>query len=134
MVVGRKSNHACMPISITLHFKDFGLLVGFLIILLACGAETPNVTPIGTIAPTPTPTPRVIVATTATPMPSSTPVPTMTPAPTQRVVAADTPVPTITPEPTATPGANGYRCPYRNSYSYASAANTYSHAAATPGE
>ena len=26
MVVGRKSNHACMPISITLHFKDFGLL------------------------------------------------------------------------------------------------------------
>ena len=26
MVVGRKSNHACMPISITPHFKDFGLL------------------------------------------------------------------------------------------------------------
>ena len=35
------------------------------------------------------------------------------------------------------PGANGYRCPYcnshTNSYSYASAANTYSHTA-TPGE
>ena len=29
MVVGRKSNHACMPISITPHFKDFGLLVSF---------------------------------------------------------------------------------------------------------
>ena len=27
------------------------------------------------------------------------------------------------------PGANGYRCPYCNSYSYASAVNTYSHAA-----
>ena len=24
--MGRKSNHACMPISITPHFKDFGLL------------------------------------------------------------------------------------------------------------
>ena len=32
VVVGRKSNHACMPISITPHFKDFGkdLLVSFL--------------------------------------------------------------------------------------------------------
>ena len=78
------------------------VLVGFLTFILACGAETPNVTPIGTIAPTPTPTPRVIVATTPTPMPSSTPMPTMTPAPTQRVIAADTPVPTTTPEPTAT--------------------------------
>ena len=81
-------------------------LCGFLIILLACGAETPNVTPVGTIAPTPTPTPRVIVVTTAptaTPMPSSTPVPTTMPTPTQRVVAADTPVPTITSEPTVTP-------------------------------
>ena len=81
-------------------------LGGFLIILLACGAETPNVTPVGTIAPTPTPTPRVIVVTTAptaTPMPSSTPVPTTMPTPTQRVVAADTPVPTITSEPTVTP-------------------------------
>ena len=70
-------------------------------------------------------TPRVIVATTATPMPSST----------QRVIAADTPVPTTTSRTDGDPGANGYRCPYcnsrTNSYSYASAA--YSHTA-TPGE
>ena len=75
--------------------KLVSVLGGFLIILLACGAETPNVTPVGTIAPTPTPTPRVIVVTaapTATPMPPSTPVPTMMP----------TPTPTATPEPTAT--------------------------------
>ena len=149
------------------------VLVGFLTIILACGAEKPNVTPIGTIATTPTPTPRVIVATTPTPaprvivattpmptprvivattpmptprvivattptpMPSSTPVPPMTPAPTQRVIAADTPVPDHHSRTDGDPGANGYRCPYcnshTNSYSYASAANTYSHTA-TPGE
>ena len=101
------------------------VLVGFLTIILACGAEKPNVTPIGTIAPTPRPTPRVIVATTATPMPSST----------QRVIAADTPVRDHHSRTDGDPGANGYRCPYcnsrTNSYSYASAA--YSHTA-TPGE
>ena len=82
--------------------KLVSVLGGFLIILLACGAETPNVTPVGTIAPTPTPTPRIIVVTTAptaTPMPSSTPVPTTMPTPTPTA----TPEPTATAAPTATP-------------------------------
>ena len=74
------------------------VLVGFLTIILACGAEKPNVTPIGTIAPTPRPTPRVI----ATPEPTATAAPTATPTPTPTA----TPVP---PTPTPTPPLLGSR-------------------------
>ena len=79
-------------------------LVGFLIILLACGAETPNVTPVGTIAPTPTPTPRVVA--TDTPVPTITSEPTVNPEPTATAAPAATPIPTptVTPvPPTAIP-------------------------------
>ena len=147
------------------------VLVGFLTIILACGAEKPNVTPIGTIATTPTPTPRVIVATTPTPMPTPRVIVATTATGPWRCHAHAYPSghrgddchahavfdthayydagtnpegyrggysgPDHHSRTDGDPGANGYRCPYcnspTNSYSYASAANTYSHTA-TPGE
>lgn len=57
------------------------------------GAETPTLTPTGTLPPTSTPT------TTSTPTPTGTPPPTSTPT------ATRTPTPTGSPPPTATPTA-----------------------------
>ena len=79
-------------------------------ITMACATDGPNVTIVGTMAPTPTPivinTPTSHVVpvetdtptTMATPSPSPTQMPTMTATP-----APPTPVPTAVPEPTATP-------------------------------
>ena len=90
------------------------LIVGLLILLVACGESEPMATqtptqeallesPVTRIAPTPTSTPSAtntpIPSATAVPEPTATPTPTATPIP----VPTATPTPTNTPTPTATP-------------------------------
>ena len=85
------------------------VLGGFLIILLACDVGTPNVTPVGTIAPTrtqrvvaaDTPVPTIASEPTVTPEPRSTAAPTVTPTPrsTAAPTVTPTPIPTAAPAP-----------------------------------
>ena len=84
-----------------------------LLVLIACGEETPPAaspeptvttvpaTPVA--APTPTSMPAPTPTTTPRRAPTATAVPTDTPAPTDTPVPTDTPEPTPTPAPTATP-------------------------------
>ena len=84
-----------------------------LLVLIACGEETPPAAspePIATTvpatqvaAPTPTSVPAPTPTTTPPRAPTATAVPTDTPAPTDTPVPTDTPEPTPTPAPTATP-------------------------------
>ena len=57
------------------------LIIGIMLLLVACGAPEPLPTPKPTPAPTPTPTPTPTPAPTPTPEPIPTPAPTLPPGP-----------------------------------------------------
>ena len=83
------------------------LVVGLLILLVACAEPEPTSTPTPTLTPTlvptPTLTPTPLPTATFTPTPTATPVPLPTATYTPTATAIPTPIPTATPRPRPTP-------------------------------